>query len=324
MKRVIVTGGAGLIGNNLIRKLLRADVEITVIDNFSRGAKDNLRDLPIKVVDADLLFPGSWSASFADADTVFHLAAKIGSIDYLHGSLERELSTLEENSSIDRNVFHACITNEVPRIVYASSVSVYPLERQMLPHATLGEEDLEPVNPDGGYGWAKLLGERALHLMHDSKVGIARIFITYGPYTSLNDTAPVIPALIKKAIAYPKERFTVWGDGEQTRAFMYIDDCVNALLLLEKHATSPPIIVNVGSTEEISVRDLAYAIIKLSGKSITPEFDKSRQVGPMSRIPIIKRISELGWKPTIPLCQGLPKIYDWITNTLEPGIASSA
>ncbi len=317
MRHVIVTGGAGLIGNSLIRKLLHENVEVTVIDNFSRGIKSSLQTLPIKIVDADLLNSDSWSTIFADTDTVFHLAAKIGSIDYLHGSLERELSTLDGNSTIDRNVFHACVENEVPRVVYTSSVSVYPLSRQMLPHAKLREDDLEPVNPDGGYGWAKLLGERALNLMPHAKIGIARIFITYGPYCSLSDTAHVIPSLIKKAIAYPKEKFTVWGNGEQSRTFMYIDDCVDALLLLEKRVTSPPIIVNVGSTEEIWIRDLVNAVIKISGKSITPEFDETKQVGPTSRIPIIEKASELGWMPKVPLREGLPKVYDWIDNTLE-------
>jgi nucleoside-diphosphate-sugar epimerase len=267
----VVTGGAGFIGCHLVKRLLDEGRDILVVDNFSRGSFENLRDVgaeKVKYVKADLRDYDQALAAIEGAETVYHLAAVVGSVEYLHGSEIAELRALQDNVVIDANVFRACLQHKVRKIVYASSVSVYPIDMQQKLDVVLSEEDLRYYNPEGGYGWSKLLGETQLSWMKNIDVGIARIFTVYGPGEPLDETAHAVPALIRKAIRYPEEDFVVWGNGEQTRSFMYISDCVEALVRLEEKASSPPLIVNIGSDKPTPIRVLAEKIVEISGKNI--------------------------------------------------------
>src|SRR5208282_3492603 len=141
------------------------------------------------------------------------------------------------------------------------------------------------------------------------KSGIARISNIYGEYCKLGKTAHVVPALIRKAINYPTEPFIVWGDGTQTRNLMYINDCIEGLLKLEEHASYPPLKVNLGNPETVTIRELAETIVSISGKNIRITFDPTKPVGPLSRIPDIRRAEkELDWKPETSLRVGLERI----------------
>lgn len=317
----VVTGGAGFIGSHLVKRLLDEGREVLVADNFSRGRLENLKDVgaeKVKWVKADLRDYSQALAAIKDAETVYHLAAVVGSVEYLHGSEMAELRALQDNLVIDANVFRACLQYKVRRIVYASSVSVYPIDLQQKLDVVLSEEDLRYYNPEGGYGWAKLLGEIQLGWMKGIDIGIARIFTAYGPGEPLDETAHAVPALVRKAIMYPKEDFIVWGPGEQTRSFMYVSDCVEALLRLEEKASNPPLIVNVGSDKPISIRELAEKIVEISGKEIKIKYDPSKPVGPMSRTANIKKArEELGWNPTVSLEEGLRHTYGWVKKKLQ-------
>jgi len=317
----VVTGGAGFIGCHLVKRLLDEGRDVLVVDNFSRGSLDNLRDVgaeKVKWVKADLRDYGQALAVIEGAETVYHLAAVVGSVEYLHGSEMAELRTLQDNLVIDANVFRACLQHKVRRIVYASSVSVYPIDMQQKLDVILSEEDLRYYNPEGGYGWAKLLGEIQLSWMKNVDVGIARIFTAYGPCEPLDETAHAVPALIRKAIRYPEEDFVVWGSGEQTRSFMYVSDCVEALVRLEEEASSPPLIVNVGSDKPTPIRVLAEKIVEISGKSIEVKYDPSKPVGPLSRTAdITKARRVLGWSPKVSLEEGLRKTYAWAEKKLR-------
>ncbi len=318
--KTIVTGGAGFIGSHLVKKLLDEGREVVVADDFSRGNMLNLKDLGVGIncEKVDLRNYGQALKVMDGADVVFHLAARVGSVEYLHGNEFAELEALQSNLVLDANVFRACLEKRVKRIIYASSVSVYPIDLQQNQGAVFTENDLRYVNPEGGYGWAKLLGEIQLKWMKGTKASIARIFNVYGECAGLGKTSQVIPALITKAIQYPSEDFVVWGTGEQTRPFLYVADCINALMALEKNAHKPPIILNVGSDLPVPIRVIAEKIVKISGKIITIKYDPSKPVGPVSRTANITKIkNSLGWSPKISLDEGLKRTYAWTEKRLR-------
>ncbi|MFC1940771.1 NAD-dependent epimerase/dehydratase family protein, partial [Chloroflexota bacterium] len=161
----MITGGAGFIGSNLTKALLDRGREVVIADNYSRGKRRNLSDLGIQVdcYDVDLSDLTQALKATEGADTVFHFANRVGSVDSLHGNEMVELEVLQNNLLIDTNTFRACIKNGVKRIVYASSVSVYPIHLQTRPNVVFAEDDcmipdgeskVLVSNPEGGYGWA--------------------------------------------------------------------------------------------------------------------------------------------------------------------------
>jgi GDP-D-mannose 3', 5'-epimerase len=313
--KIVVTGAAGFIGANLVRSLLKKNFGVRAIDNVSRGASSNLTGLDVDTVHADLRDYEQAKRTIGDAESVYHLAARVGSIDFLHGDNSIELETLQSNVAIDTNVFRACRENGVGKIVYASSVSVYPIAPQQGMEAKFSEGDLDPISPEGGYGWAKLIGEIQLDMMENCKSATARIFNAYGEYCEFGKTAQVVPALVRKAINYPKEEFVVWGDGTQTRNLIYIDDCVDSLIRMGERASFPPLKLNIGSTQTVTIRELAETVIKVSGKQIPLKFDTSKPVGPRSRIPIIERARKaLDWEPKTSLEEGIRRTFDWMST----------
>ena len=239
MSKVAITGGAGFLGSHIAKQQIAKGNEIVIIDNFSSGSVENLNDLGVKqnCITGDLRNYDFAKESIANVDTVYHFAAEVGSVEYLHGSNDRELDALQANLVIDTNVFRACRENRINCIIYASSVSVYPFERQLAAGALFKEDDAtEHVNPEGGYGWSKFLGEVQLGMMKDASIGVARIFHAYGKNIYLKtDRSQVIASLISKAINYPKEDFVVWGNGAQRRCFVFIDDVIDALDRLERY-----------------------------------------------------------------------------------------
>lgn len=274
--KTIVTGAAGFIGSNLVRALIKKGRKVKAIDNVSRGSNDNLENLDIEVEHADLRDYKQASKVIEGADSIYHLAARVGSIDFLHANKNIELETLHSNAVIDINVFRACIETGIKRIVYSSSVSVYPIDLQQKVGVKFAEPSIQPINPEGGYGWAKLLGEVQLDLMDNCRSSIARIFNAYGEYCDFGKSAQVVPALVRKAINYPKEEFLVWGDGTQTRNFIYIADCIEALIKMEELASYPPLILNIGNPETVTIKELAQTAIRVSGKKIRPKFDPEK------------------------------------------------
>jgi GDP-D-mannose 3', 5'-epimerase len=322
MGRVAVTGGAGFLGSHIAKRLLDEGHEISIIDDMSAGSTQNLRDAGVKqrVTKGDLKDYRFAKRSLEGAETVFHFAAEVGSVEYLHGSQTKELAALLANVTIDANVFRACEENGVRKIIYASSVSVYPFDRQLGEHVKFREEDAEAkVNPEGGYGWSKYIAEKELSYMSDMRVGIARIFHAYGKNIYIKpDRSQVIASLMRKAIRYPKEDFVVWGNGLQRRCFVYVDDVMDALFeLLGYVENKGSLTVNIGSTEEVTVAELAKMIIALSGKEIEPILDPTKPSGALNRMPDLSRVKRtLGWQPKTPFSMGLSKTFDWALTRL--------
>jgi nucleoside-diphosphate-sugar epimerase len=318
--KTLVTGAAGFIGSHLSKRLLDEGRDVILVDDFSRGDVQNLIDLGVNVEckKVDLKNYNEIIKLLKGVDVVYHLAALVGSIEYLHHNEFSELNALQENLLIDINVFKACLLNNVKTLIYTSSVSVYPMDIQNKKNVILSETDLNHINPEGGYGWAKLLGELQLKWMTNTNVGIARPFNVYGENEELLARPHVVPALIRKAIRFPKEEFIVWGNGEQSRCLLYVSDAVDALIRLEQVASTPPVIVNIGSDEETSIGELANKILRLSGKSINIKFDETKPVGPLSRTAEITKTKQiLNWRPKVSLDEGLMKTYLWAKKRLE-------
>jgi GDP-D-mannose 3',5'-epimerase len=315
--KTVVTGAAGFIGANLVRRLLGLGRDIRCVDNISRGKSTNLEGLPVDIVYADLRLYDQALKAVDGATVVYHLAARVGSIDFLHGSSKAELEALQSNLAIDVNVFRACKEVEVRRIVYASNVSVYPIDRQQRLGAVFREEDIYPINPEGGYGWAKLMGEIQLGMTEECRSASARIFNAYGEYCECEGAAQVVPALIRKAIRYPEEEFVVWGDGSQTRNLIYIQDCIDALFKMERKASYPPLVLNVGNEKTTTISELAGTIVKVSGKKIEIRYDKSKLVGSLNRIPSTSKAWQiLRWSCNSSLEIGIRKTFDWMEQRL--------
>jgi GDP-D-mannose 3',5'-epimerase len=324
LSRVAVTGGAGFLGSHIARRLIQDGHEVSIIDDFSSGSMDNLRDLGADPAckKGDLKDYGFAKESLRGADEVFHFAAEVGSVAYLHGSQERELATFQANVVIDSNVFRACRELGVGKVIYASSVSVYPFDKQQGSHVKFKEEDAERrVNPEGGYGWSKVVAEKQLAMAEGTAWGVARIFHAYGRNIYLRpDRSQVIASLMSKAIRFPEEEFVVWGDGTQRRCFVYIDDALDALFRLRDHvAKKGNLTVNVGTTEEHSVKELAEMIVELSGKKIKMRFDRSKPTGALNRMPDLTKVKKiLGWEPKTRFSDGLRSTYEW-AQTRIPG-----
>lgn len=335
--KTLVTGGTGFIGSNLVKRLLEKGREVVVASDFSRVGTENLLDLGLRMPDieirkVDLRDYAQTLKATEGAEVVFHLAARVGGLEYLHGTEMAELSALQTNLIIDTNVFKACLEKGVEKLIYASSCAVYPMGEQYSPNAVFSESDLDlkliaqptqriagtddnrllTIDPDGGYGWAKLLSEVQLSWMKGIDIGIARIFNIYGESEPLRERAHVVADLIQKAIIYPKVAFRVWGNGKQTRDFLHVSDCVDALARLEAKASCPPIIVNISSGKPVPVSKLAGKIAKVSGKDIKIEYDPSEPVGPLSRTADTTKARELlGWEPKITLEEGVRRTYAW-------------
>jgi nucleoside-diphosphate-sugar epimerase len=317
LSRIAVTGGAGFLGSHISSRLIEMGHEVSIIDDLSAGSLRNLRDLGVKqrIVKGDLKGYEFAKESLRRAEVVYHFAAEVGSVDYLHGTKGRELAAMQANIVIDANVLRACVENGVGCVIYASSVSVYPFDRQQGQHVKFREEDAESgTNPEGGYGWSKYLAEKQLAYMPGVPSGVARIFHAYGKNIYIApDRSQVIASLLRKAIRYPQEGFVVWGDGRQRRCFVYIDDVLDALFRLQKHVERKgSLTVNIGSTEEVTVLELARRIIALSGKNIKMEFDRTKPSGALNRMPNLERVRKaLGWRPTTSFSKGLATTYQW-------------
>jgi len=316
--RVLVTGGAGFIGSHLAERLLELGCETCIADDFSRGREENIESFvdDIKLYRVDLTELSNCLLVTRDVDFVFHLAASVGGIHYI---LRENVAGMTKSIMMNTNMLEAAHINDVERFLFTSSACVYRGEEREL--NTFREEDAIPANPLTTYGWVKLMGEiqcKAYYLDYGLKSSNVRIFNAYGERENLDlRSAHVIPSLIRKAVLYPEEGFEIFGDGRQERAFLYVKDCVEGLLLaMEKIENADPI--NLGSEEVVTIEDLAKRAIELSGNDIEIEHDLSGPQGTRRYCADISKMKRvLGWMPEVPLDQGLKRTYSWVKRELH-------
>jgi nucleoside-diphosphate-sugar epimerase len=317
-KTVLVTGGAGFIGSHLSRKLVEVGSNVYIADNFSRGEMENIEPFldKIHLHSVDLTKFENCLSVTKEIDFVFHLAASVGGIHYIR---KENVEGLTPSLLMNTNILEAARINDVEKLLFTSSACVYREKTSSINQ--FKEDDAFPADPLTTYGWGKILGEiqcKSYYLDYGLKSSVVRIFNAYGENENLNPQwSHVIPSLIRKAINYPKEGFKIFGDGNQERAFLFVQDCVDGLILSsEKILNADPI--NLGSSELVSVKELAQKIIDLSDKPIKIEFDLTGPQGTHKYCADTANMEKLlDWKPRITLDEGLKRTYNWVKGKLN-------
>ena len=320
-KRVLVAGGAGLIGSHLARTLVNKGAKVCVADNLSSGSLKNIEDIKNKVefVSADLRNEANCVRLTKGMDFIFQLAANMGGIGYITAV---GADIMRDNILINVNMLQASLKNKVKEYFYSSSACVYPEYRQKDADVVpLKESDATPADPDQFYGWEKLATEKmceAYQKDYGMNIRMARFHNVYGEvYTAFDKDKGKAPChIIMKALRYPEQDFVIWGDGKQTRSFLYIDDCIAGVLkLMESNYLKP---VNIGSDRLVTIDELAQIVIKFSGKNIKIIHDLSKPQGVRGRnadITLVRK--EVGWEPKISLEEGMRRTYEWAKVRLK-------
>ena len=329
MKSILVTGGCGMIGSNLVKRLVKEGWDVYVADNLWRGKLEYLNDEAGKpVIDLETRFFKKDLTIYSEAkevigltDYIVHLADVVAGIDYVFKN-QGELFRI--NNLINSNVFDCCRKagkEKIKGLLYVGTVCSFPLTRQnTLNPEPLREEELFPAMPESAYGWSKLMGQLEMGYL-EKETGIPCSILmfhnVYGTPTDFGERSQVIPALIRKAINYPNEPMNVWGSGEQGRAFIHVKDIVNALVLaLEKgwgHGY-----IQIGPSHCTSIKEIAEKVVDISGKDIKPFYDISKPEGDKARCADYSKAKEiLGWEPTVSLDEGLRESYTWIEKQIK-------
>lgn len=327
---VLVTGGAGLIGSNLVKRLVCGDSRVIVVDNLSRGKLEYLYDNKTCAIDIDrdfhmldLSVPDALNSVLKKEEIsyIFHLADVVGGIDYVFSN---ESYVFRQNMLINSNVIEAVKKNagSIKCFIYVGTACSFPAHKQTSAYnKALKEEDQYPAAPESAYGWSKLMGEYEALLLEKEfhiPVSILSLHNVYGPPSDYSpDSSQVIPALIRKAIAYPDEEFIVWGSGKQGRAFVYVDDVVDALITAMDKGLNQGLI-QIGPDVCTSIKDIAETIIEVSGKNITIQYDTNKPEGDEWRYADYGKAQQvLGWSPTTSLRDGLEMLYKWIDEDMS-------
>jgi GDP-D-mannose 3', 5'-epimerase len=322
--KVLVTGGAGQIGSHLAARLTSLGARVTVADNLWRGKKSNLLDdvgravidLERNFLQFDLTEYSNCVRAMDGQEIVYHLADVVAGINYVFGN---QFSLFNTNLLIDSQMLRAAIAGGVKRYVYVGTACSYPAERQsQLNPPPFTEDDVYPASPESSYGWSKLMGEMGCELASREKlldVGLLRLHNVYGPHCEMSpEKSQVIPALIRKAIRYPDEDFVVWGSGNQRRAFVFVQDVVDALVAVVEQGLNQGAI-QIGPNFSTSIREIAQRVCAVSGKNIAIRFDPSKPEGDVDRAADWSKARNLlGWAPRIGIEEGIARTYEWCTR----------
>lgn len=319
MKKALVLGAGGFIGSHLVKRLKEEQFYVVGVDlkypEFSTSTADKflIGDLRNQTF-VDTIF------SNQQFEEVYQLAADMGGAGYVFTG-ENDAQVMFNSAQINLNIVHAFSKQKKGIIFFASSACVYPEHNQQdALHPNCKEESVYPANPDSNYGWEKLFSERLFQAFQKNEkieVRIARlhnVFGTEGTWQGGKEKAPA--ALCRKiALANNGEAIEIWGSGNQTRSFLYIDECLDGIRRLMNSNCSK--VLNIGSEEMISINDLAKMIIAISGKELTIK-NIEGPVGVNGRNSDNTLIAqELNWAPQQPLKQGIEILYKWIEKQVQ-------
>ena len=325
-QRILITGGAGMIGSSLTKRLVGLGHHVIVVDNLWRGKKEYLHDdhgqpvinLEQNLHILDLAVPGQIDALLDGVDYVFHLADIVAGIGYVFNN---QGSIFRENLLINSNVIDSIRNNPVKGLVYVGTACSFPQDKQTGVDAPpLVEEDIYPAWPESAYGWSKLMGEYESFLMEEEAgipVSVLSFHNVYGtPCDFSAESSQVIPSLVRKAIEFPDQPFVVWGSGAQGRAFVHVNDVVDALVSTLKSGFGKGVI-QIGPNVCISIREIAETLVEISGKNIAIEYDRSKPEGDGGRCADYSKAKRiLNWEPRTSLRDGLEETYRWIESKL--------
>lgn len=311
----LVTGAGGFIGHHLVRYLKAHGQRVRGVDvkppEFEPSPADEFQL-------ADLRFYDSCAQAVRGVRDVYHLAADMGGIGYITANFA-QLS--RNNVLINANMLEAARLASVDRYLFTSTACVYPGYKQREPDAApLKESDAIPAEPEKGYGWEKLFSEELTtyyHEDHGLEVRIVRFHNIYGPLGTYEGGREKAPAAIMRKVALAPDGgpIEVWGDGQQTRSFCYVDDCVEGLhRVMESQHRRP---LNLGTDEMVSVDRLVDLVCEVAGKRLKKRFDPSQPQGVRGRNSdntLLRQV--LGWEPKVDLREGIGRTYPWIWREL--------
>jgi GDP-D-mannose 3',5'-epimerase len=324
-RSVLVAGAGGFIGGHLTRELLDRGAEVRAVDCkplddwFQLHERSDNRVLDLSLREA------SEQAVEGVAD-VYNLAADMGGMGFIEGN--KALCML--SVLINTHLLMAAESTAVERFFFASSACVYTASRQSSPDvAPLREEDAYPAEPEDGYGWEKLFSERMCrHYLEDFglETRVARYHNVYGPQGTWAGGREKAPAAICRKVAEAVQtggdEIEVWGDGKQTRSFMYVDDCVQGTIDVLVGPRIEPI--NLGSAELVTVDELVDTVEQIAGVQLRRNYRLDAPQGVRGRNSDNTRFREAyGWEPSISLREGLEKTYEWISAQVEAQLATS-
>jgi len=319
-KRALVAGAGGFIGHHLVSFLQDKGYWVRGVDvkapDFDASHADEFELLDLREYENCL-------KATAGVEEVYNLAADMGGIGYItanHADIARN------NILINSHMLETSRVNGVARLLYSSSACVYPMYRQTEAEVTpLREEDAYPADPEEGYGWEKLFTEKLCQYYredHGLETRIVRFHNVYGPLGTYQGGKEKAPAALCRKISLAESggEIEVWGDGEQTRSFMYIDDCVEGIYRLTQSDYHEPL--NLGNDTLVTINELIDIIGKIAEKTISKRHDTSKPQGVRGRNSDNSRIRQvLGWEPPTTLEVGLEQTYAWISSEMHKKVA---
>ncbi len=314
-KKVLVTGGAGFIGSYLTELLVEAGAKVTVADNLKRGSKAHIKSVLSDVLlkTGDLTDYSNCVKACAGQQVVLNLAAKVTGIEYNRFHMAE---MFEENMKLQMNVLHAASEKKIKRFLQISTACIYPSDAKVPTPESEGERGA-PELTNEGYGLAKLMGEKLAKYYtaeHKMEVVIGRPFNAYGPRDHFDEaTSHVIPAIMKRVLDGDNP-VTIWGTGNQSRAFVHAKDVARGMMLLaEKAPAAQPI--NIGHDGEITIKKLFEVICEVIGRHPKAYFDTSKPDGYARRsadTTLLKKYT--GFVPSVPLKDGIREMLEWFQS----------
>ena len=330
MKKVLICGGGGFIGGHLGKRLKSEGCWVRIVDIKPGHEFWDHSEICHEYVSGDLRDPKLVEQVFSleegeAFDEVYQLAADMGGAGYIFTG-DNDANVMHNSALINLNVVHEATKTGAKKVFYSSSACMYPEHNQLDPdNPNCEESSAYPANPDSEYGWEKLFSERlylAFNRNYNLDVRVARFHNIFGPMGTWTGGKEKAPAAMCRKVAEGAENVEVWGDGMQTRSFLYIDECLEAVLrfMRQDDFLGP---VNIGSEEMVTINQLAQmaidisekplSIYNISGKEFEEKYGFSCPVGVRGRNSDNKLYqSKMGWQPNMPLKDGMAKTYEWI------------
>jgi nucleoside-diphosphate-sugar epimerase len=317
---IVVCGGGGFIGGHLVADLLRQGKKVRAVD--VKPFEEWFQMFPeAESLQLDLRDKESCERAAGDVDLVYNLAADMGGMGFIENNKALCMLTV----LINTHLLMAAKDAGVKRFFYASSACAYAADKQTNANVTaLKEEDAYPAQPEDGYGWEKLFSERMCrHFLEDfgMKTRVARFHNVYGPHGTYDGGREKAPAAICRKVIQAKlsgnHEIEIWGDGKQTRSFMWIDDCVKGTQMIMNGNYAEPL--NLGSSELVSINQLVDIVETIAGLKLKRSYNLSAPKGVNGRNSDNTLIQKVfGWEPSTKLRDGLERTYRWIYDQMAP------